>query len=143
MVAQRTVFLDTSFVVALENKGDVHHARAKALDDKLLKEDALLIFHWGILIEIADGYARAGRRVRGLQLLAKFTSEEGYRLLPIQETLLQEGLDLYRARVDKEWGVTDCISFVLMKQEGVTEALTADMHFRQAGFIALLLDDVS
>ena len=54
IVARRTVFLDTSFVIALENKDDPHHARAKSLDDELLKEDAVLMFHWGILLEIAE-----------------------------------------------------------------------------------------
>jgi len=92
------------------------------------------------LFEIADGYARVGRRARGLQLLEKFEGEEGYRLYPITESLLQEALNLYRARPDKDWGLTDCLSFVLMKQEGMTEALTADVHFRQAGFTALLLE---
>jgi uncharacterized protein len=140
IVAGQTVFLDTSFVIALENKDDPYHARAKALDDELLRQDAVLLFHWGILIEIADGYARLARRAKGLQLLAKLTSESGYELLPITESLLQEGLHLYRARVDKEWGLTDCISFALMKQRGVTEALSADIHFRQAGFKALLLE---
>ena len=137
---QRAVFLDTSFVIALENKDDPHHARAKELDGELLQQDAILVFHWGILIEIADGFARLARRDRGLELLAKLTSEAGYDVLPITEPLLQGALDLYRARVDKEWSLTDCISFVLMKWQGLTESLTADNHFRQAGFKALLLE---
>ena len=139
-MAQRVVFLDTSFVIALENKDDPHHARAKDIDDELLRDEAILIFHWGILIEIADGYARFARRTRGLELLARLTSESGYDLFPITETLPQAGLDLYRARIDKDWSLTDCISFILMKQRGVTESLTADSHFRQAGFKALLLE---
>jgi uncharacterized protein len=139
-VPVRTVLLDTSFIVALENKDDPHHKRAKALDGDLLAEKGVLLFHWGILLEIADGYARIGRRAKGLQLLAKFENEEGYRLCSITESLLQESLDLYRGRSDKEWGLTDCLSFALMKREGVTEALTADVHFRQAGFTALLLE---
>src|SRR5437899_12166806 len=48
--------------------------------------------------------------------------------------------DRRRLRSDKEWGLTDCISFALMKQEGIAEALTADAHFRQAGCKALLLE---
>ena len=139
-MAERAVFLDTSFVIALENKDDPHHARAKSLDDELLKEEATLLLHWGILIEIADGFARLARRARGLEVLARFTSEAGYEIIPITGPLLQEALDLYRARIDKEWSLTDCISFSLMTQQGVTESLTADIHFRQAGFKALLLD---
>ena len=49
-------------------------------------------------------------------------------------------MTLYRARSDKDWGLTDCVSFALMKREGIREALTADVHFRQAGLVALLLD---
>ncbi len=138
---RRTVLMDTSFVLALENKDDPHHQRARALDNQLLKEDGVLLLHWGILLELADGYARVGRRAKGLQLLAKFESEQGYRLCPITDFLMQEALNLYRTRPDKDWGLTDCLSFVLMKQEGVIEALTADVHFCQAGFAALLLEN--
>jgi predicted nucleic acid-binding protein len=140
IVLGRTVLLDTSYILALENKDDAHHNRAKALDNQLLKENAVLLLHWGILLEIADGYARVSRRARGFQLLKKLTGEEGYRICPITESLFQEGLSLYCARPDKDWGLTDCLSFVLMNQETVTEALTADIHFRQAGFTALLLE---
>jgi len=139
-VPLRTVLLDTSFILALENKDDPHHERAKALDRELLKEDGVLVLHWGVLLELADGYARVGRRARGLQLLTKFESEQGYRLCPITEALLREALSLYRARPDKDWSLTDCVSFMLMTQEGIAEALTADIHFRQAGFMALLLE---
>jgi predicted nucleic acid-binding protein len=51
----RTVLLDTSFIVALENKNDPHHERAKALDRELLADQAILLFHWGIVLEIMDG----------------------------------------------------------------------------------------
>ena len=84
-MAQRAVFLDTSFVIALLNKDDPHHARAKALDLELVNDGALIILHWGIVLEIADGFARLGRRGQGLQLLAKLTDEEGYELVPITE----------------------------------------------------------
>ena len=59
-------------------------------------------------------------------------------IIPADRTTLQQGFDLYQQRPDKEWSLTDCISFVIMKREGITEALTGDHHFEQAGFIALL-----
>jgi predicted nucleic acid-binding protein len=139
-VPRHTVLLDTSFVLALENKNDPHHERAKALDAELLKENGVLLLHWGVLFEIADGYARVSRRAKGVQLLAKFENEEGYSLCPLTGALVKEALILYRSRPDKDWGLTDCVSFVLMNQMGITEALTADVHFRQAGFTALLLE---
>ena len=139
-MSRRIVLLDTSYVLALENRKDPHHERAKLLDRQLMQEGALSLLHWGIFIEVADGYARADRRAKGLQLLEKLETENRYLVYPVSDSLLQQALNLYRARPDKDWGLTDCLSFVLMKQEGVTEALTADVHFRQAGFTALLLE---
>ena len=123
-----------------QNNHDPHHKRAKKLDARLLKQKATLLLHWGILLEIGDGYARLDRRDRGVELLSRFEQEQDYRVSPITDSLLDEARQLFRDREDKEWGLTDCISFVLMKQEGIDEALTADVHFRQAGFKAMLLD---
>jgi hypothetical protein len=52
--------------------------------------------------------------------------------------LFEAGTDLYSRRSDKEWSLTDCISFVVMQEQGIGEALTGDRHFEQAGFRALL-----
>jgi predicted nucleic acid-binding protein len=139
-VPRRIVFLDTSFIVGLAHAKDSHHERAKLLDAELLREKALSVLHWGVLMEIADGFARADRRAKGYALLERLETEDRYHISPITDELLAEALAMYRARTDKEWGLTDCISFVMMQQEGMTEALTADIHFRQAGFKALLLD---
>ena len=76
---------------------------------------------------------------KGSQLLEKIYQEEGYRVVAISHELMQLGMALYRMRNDKEWGLTDCISFALMQREGITQALSADVHFRQAGFEAMLL----
>ena len=139
-MASRRLFLDTSFLVALENRDDPFHGRAKQLDRQLMSEACTLLLHWGILLEIGDGYARIGRRNKGLQLLEKLSREEGYHVYPLTESLLEQASDLYRARPDKDWGLTDCVSFILMRQEGISEALTADVHFRQASFTPLLLE---
>lgn len=57
------------------------------------------------------------------------------------DTVFFQALDLYEDRPDKRWGLTDCISFVVMRENELFEALTADRHFEQAGFVALLLRD--
>lgn len=134
------MFFDTSFVVALENRDDSHHERAKALDRELASEDAKLLLHWGVVLEIGDGFARLGRRSKGVQLIERVCTEHGYLLFPITDTILKNAVELYCQRSDKKWGMTDCVSFVVMRQEGVVEALTADEHYRQAGFVALQLD---
>ena len=60
------------------------------------------------------------------------------KLIPPDVALFDAGVQLFANRPDKEWSLTDCISFVVMQQEGITQALTADHHFEQAGFQALL-----
>jgi len=56
----------------------------------------------------------------------------------VDAAIFAGGLDLYRERPDKDWSLTDCISFVIMRQQQITDALTADLHFVQAGFRALM-----
>ena len=57
---------------------------------------------------------------------------------PASTELVQAGLDLYRRRPDKDWPLTDCTSFIVMEENGITDALTGDVHFRQAGFNPVL-----
>ena len=62
------------------------------------------------------------------------------RVVSVDSKLLKRAMDLYENRGDKEWGLTDCISFIVMDDNDLTEAFTADDHFAQAGFRALLLE---
>jgi uncharacterized protein len=140
-VPQRILLLDTSFIVALENQADPYHSKAWSLEDENARDGVFYLLHWGILLEIADGFARFGRRAAGQRLLQKLLNEEGYLIAPLDAALLDRAVELYQNRSDKEWGLTDCISFALMRQEGIQEALTSDVHFRQAGFRAMLLND--
>lgn len=134
------VFLDTSFVIALENKKDEYHTRAKLLDREMVERDVGVILHTGIVMEIGDGFAKLDRREKGIALLKKFLLEDSYRLVRLTDALVDQASQLYQDRRDKEWSLTDCASFVVMTQEGLIEALSSDVHFRQAGFKALLLD---
>ena len=71
--------------------------------------------------------------------LARVESDPEVRIATDSDGLYPRGLALYAARPDKEWSLTDCISFVVMADEGLSEALTGDHHFKQAGFTALLM----
>jgi predicted nucleic acid-binding protein len=73
-MAQRTVLMDTSFIVAIENADDPHHERARELDLELNEEGATNLLHWGIIFEIADGYARLSRRSKGGPAFSTFFS---------------------------------------------------------------------
>lgn len=65
-------------------------------------------------------------------------ADENVEIVPLQMALYEEGVALYASRLDKQWSLTDCLSFVVMERSGLTEALTADQHSEQAGFLALL-----
>ncbi len=60
------------------------------------------------------------------------------RVVPASRLLLEEAIALYASRPDKDWPLTDCVSFVVMRDEGIIQALTGDQHFEQAGFTGLL-----
>ncbi len=61
-------------------------------------------------------------------------------MIRLDESLFNKAFELYKTHTDKTWGLVDCISFVVMKENGITDALTSDNHFVQAGFHALMLD---
>ena len=61
-------------------------------------------------------------------------------IVPASRSLIEDALLMYQTRADKDWGMTDCSSFVVMQERGITDALTVDRHFQQAGFRALLLE---
>ena len=100
----RHVLLDTSFLIALENRSDPHHQRAKDLDRELFDQRAVLVLHWGILLEIGDGYARIGRRSKARDLFHRLRTEERYQIEPLTQSLLDTGFEIYLSRSDKEWG---------------------------------------
>jgi predicted nucleic acid-binding protein len=87
---------------------------------------------------LGNACARAEDHADFLALLGGIRASPRTRVIPLDSLLLQRGLDLFAGRPDKNWSLTDCISFVVMQDEGLTEALTADGHFEQAGFKALL-----
>ena len=59
-------------------------------------------------------------------------------ILTVDDELFDNSLALFGNRDDKEWSLTDCMSFVVMETRGITDALTPDEHFNQAGFQALM-----
>jgi len=130
------VFADSFYFIALVNPRDPAHARAGAFSTN--DPRPVVTGHW-VLTEVADGLARSavGRQVFE-QLVRSLEGRIDVRLMPFADELFAAGLDLYARRPDKEWSLTDCVSFVVMEREGITDALTGDRHFEQAGFVALL-----
>ncbi len=132
------VFLDTSYAVALSAVKDENHKRAVELADKLETDNTHFVTTRAILLEIGNALSRLRHRAAAISLLTALEKDPKVEIVPLSEDLYQRALEIYRDRIDKEWGLIDCVSFVVMKDEGLTEALTADNHFHQAGFRILL-----
>ncbi len=91
-----------------------------------------------VLLEFANAIAASRARERFEHVLARLRLEEDAEIIAPAPDLFDRGCEFYIARPDKEWSPTDCISFGVMEREGLTEALTGDRHFEQAGFRVLL-----
>ncbi len=91
------------------------------------------------MLELADGLASPSHRVHTARFLRQLRTTSTVTVVPASEMLLSRALELYESRPDKDWSLTDCTSFVVMQERGLTEAATGDRHFEQAGYKALLL----
>ena len=133
------IFLDTSYVIALTSKKDIYAHIAYRLSSEVKKVKEVWT-HEGILLEIADWLAKYDRNL-ALNWCERILSEAtNIRLQKMNTSLIREGLKFYKKYADKTMGLTDCISFVVMKEQAIAEALTSDRHFQQIGFTALLLE---
>lgn len=130
------IFVDTSHLVALALPRDSLHAAALAWSQHIA--EPLLTTSY-VVCEFMNSLSSPALRARAHGLLSILQSSSDFTLLSdANEPLWTTGLELHRNRPDKEWSLTDCVSFVVMQRHGIAQALTYDHHFEQAGFEALL-----
>jgi predicted nucleic acid-binding protein len=129
------VFADASYYVALLSPRGQRHQDAVRISGELRRPVVVTEF---VLIEVSNALAAVESRNRAVALWTHLENDPTVTIVPASTELIAEGLGLYAQRPDKEWSLTDCISFVVMQERGLTEAMTADHHFEQAGFQALL-----
>lgn len=134
------LFLDTAYVYALFNTRDQWHSKAVEWQAKVISANFSLITTQFILTEIADGFSAVRFRSSAVAIVHSLLRDPQVEVVPASADLFHRGLKLYESRPDKNWGLTDCFSFVTMREHGLTDALTTDDHFRQAGYNVLLLD---
>ncbi len=132
------VFLDSAYLIALAHPGDEHHIKARQISDGLNAAKTRIITSRAILIEVGNGLSKLRFRRSAVSLIESLQRSLSVEIVPLGESLCEEGWRLFRERTDKEWSWVDCISFVIMHERGLKQALTTDEHFEQAGFIALL-----
>ncbi len=134
------LFLDASYAIALASSTDQHHERAVELAQLIEAESKRLVTSRAVVMEIGNALSKLRYRAAAVALLDAVERDPNVEIVPLSDTLYEQSMELYRQRQDKEWGLTDCVSFVVMRERAIADALTADDHFRQAGFRALLVE---
>ena len=128
----REVFADTFYWLALLLARDEHHAIVTRT-----APPERMVTSWAVQIEVMDALSQRDLRPLATQFWRATSSNLRLTVVPLDEALLNRGADLYEQRLDKDWSLTDCVSFVIMQDRGIWEALTGDHHFVQAGFSIL------
>lgn len=129
------IFADTFYFLALLDSREARHGQAaEASRDRELR---VVTTEW-VLAEFGDAYCHPQDRADFVALYRSLVNHPRVKIIPADTQLFQRGVDLFEQRRDKEWSLTDCLSFIVMGDEGLTKVLTGDQHFEQAGFIALL-----
>lgn len=136
------LLLDTTYVQALLNRRDQHHQKAKQLLPRVRVASLVLITE-AVLLEIGN----ALRAVKHRKAAARFIkgcyddSDPNLRVVPTDTRLIKRSLELFESRPDKDWSLTDCISFVVMQDRNIRDAVTADGNFLQASYRALMVEN--
>jgi predicted nucleic acid-binding protein len=128
------IFVDTSFVLALINERDQYHDRAENLSHKF--DNSPLVTTDAVLLEIGNAMAKDFRE-EAVAIIKVLRSSKRVEVIETGGRLFEQGLEVYEKYSDKTWGLVDCISFVVMLENGITETLTFDGDFTQAGFIVV------
>lgn len=132
------IFADTFYWIALANPADASHHAARAFD--LTNREVVLVTTDEVLSEFLNYFADSGERKRGIvvEMFEEAMRHAAIEVLPQSRQSLLHGLDLFKARSDKSYSLTDCISMVKMRERNITDVLTHDRHFAQEGFTVLL-----
>jgi len=129
------IFVDTLFVVAQISQRDQHHKKASELAEQF--DGYPLLVTDAVLLEIGNALARNYKK-EAVEVIEHFLTSDEVKVVHLTPQLFDQAFAEYKRHQDKEWGLIDCISFIVMRQEGIRQALTFDHHFEQAGFQVLM-----
>jgi predicted nucleic acid-binding protein len=130
------LFLDTVFIQAILNPHDQYHIPSMKLLPRVKNAQQVWITE-AIFIEVGNALSTYNHR-KVSAFIQQCYQTDNISIVNITPQLFQQGLNLYESRQDKTWGLVDCLSFIVMEQNNLMDAVTSDIHFVQAGFRALL-----
>ena len=133
------LLLDSTFIAGLINSRDQLHLKAKDFLP-LVETAAEVVITEAVLIEVGNLLHSVQQRQRAADFIEACYETTNVTVVSVDTELLRKAVDFYRLHQDKNWGLTDCISFVVMTERDLTVAMTADAHFQQVGFRALMLE---
>lgn len=131
------LFLDANYVVALEVSDDQHHYEAAHHWATIIESPFSLVTTSYVLDEVVTFLNRRRQHAKALKAGNNLLTASNIQLIHVDEALFYEAWQYFEQHADKTFSLTDCISFVLMKKLDITESLTFDKHFVQAGFVKL------
>lgn len=129
-----TVFLDTSYLLALELTNDQHHLAAQQHWRRTVPLLPQLVTTSYVFNEVVTYFNSRGHHAKAVQVGNSLLLSPSVRFVHVDEALFHEGWLYFRQHRDKDYSLTDCISFIVMKKLGVNIAFAFDHHFVQAGF---------
>lgn len=132
------LFLDTGYVIALNSPRDRYHDAALQWEKRIRADSVPIVTTRAVQLEIGAAFSRLAYRTAATTILEALDRDPGVTVVPLDDDTYRRALDLFASRADKEWSLTDCVSFVVMRDHAITQALSTDAHFAQAGFEALL-----
>ena len=129
-----SVFVDTSFVIALINERDNNHLAALELADVF--ENNSLIITDCVLLEIGNALSK-NFRAESVEIIRYFLTSKEASVVNLNPVLFNKAFSFYETHDDKSYGLVDCVSFVVMTEMAINRVLTFDKHFAQAGFVVV------
>lgn len=132
-------FVDASGWIALVNRNDILHERAVRLFQQHLDEGRNFVTSSVVLLEVGNWLSPVPLRPLASRLIERIKCSARIEAVELTSDLCKKGWELYSQRPDNDWGAIDCVSFTIVRERGIPEALTGDRHFQQARFVPLLL----
>jgi uncharacterized protein len=132
------IFLDTAGLVAVILSRDVFHSEATQVMAELMDNEITAVTTEYVVVEFANFLTKVDTRDAAVLMINDLLTLTNFEITWSDRALFDSAYELYKKRPDKDWSLTDCASFVVMKERDISLAFTSDKHFEQAGFVKLL-----
>jgi len=128
------IFVDRFAWIATINKSDNYHEICLGILEELLNNQAKLITTNYVVVETINALSKVEFRKTVIEFIDKLEKSPSVQIIRITDEIYNNAWTFYKQRMDKDWGITDCTSFEVMRAFNVKKAFTNDKHFEQAGY---------